>query len=284
MSGGEVALPAIAEGLTAAEVAGAIGTGAELGFGGLAMDGALAGSGALELAPFAAEAAGGGLFSSLVPDLGGIGEFIWDGEKLFGMTASQLAQQAALQGGAALLQDYGLQQQQNARDDAYDSYLKASNDIYSAQDSIYKSGLEDAWGDFDSKLSGAKADMMSEYDLTRPSLAPEGGLVGESTPDVVKSDLARRAGETAAYNRSRAEKLADLNSMSSLLRMGADKTTSTNQRVQMMGDAPNKAAQMGLDWGLADANNKGQQYIAGGNLMSGVGNLLMANQITKGNK
>lgn len=282
MTGGEVVLPAIAEGMTAAEVAGAIGTGAELGFGGLAMDGALAGS----LMPELASAAGGGLLADwgLSNVLSDLGNFVWDGNKAFGMTTQQLAQQGLLQGGAALLQNYGLEQQQSARDDAYDSYLKASNDIYQAQDSLYKTGLDDAWGDFDEKLGLAKADMMSDYDATRPSLAPEGGLVGESTPDVVKADLARRAGETNAYNRNRASNLADLNSMSSLLRIGADKTASTNQRVNMMGDAPGKAAQMGLDWGLADANNQGQAYTAAGNMMSGVGNLLMANQLTKGKK
>lgn len=241
--------------------AGSLGAGT---LGGMEVLGGL-GSGLAFTAP-AAAAAAPGMFSSLASALG--------------MTPTQLAVQGGLQAGSLGLQSIGAAQQQAAREAAMRQY----NDRFAAtsaqQQQLFGDNVAQHWGEFAADQSSALDDWLKQYTAGAQNFSGASAGAPESTPDVVKADLSRRTQAADDFNFGKAKAAGDMASLGSLLSGKALATHEANTKIGNLAKV-NQAAAGDLTTGLTLAGAKGQTEMAGGNLLSGIGNLMLASKLSK---
>jgi hypothetical protein len=113
---------------------------------------------------------------------------------ILGLTPTQWGQQALFRGGDALLKGIGESRVNDARDSAISRHEQFIMDSLPARDAAFSSALTPFdRANFDQAFANKKAEMISEFDATRPQFTF--AQAPDSTPQEVKSDITRRRQE-----------------------------------------------------------------------------------------
>lgn len=198
---------------------------------------------------------------------------------MIGLSPQQMAMQGALQGGAALFQGMGANQNRNAQNNAYDIFNQRIDSNTAGINNAFDAAAN-PYGNFTSDVGANKNSLIATYDATRPTFHTGLENMPESTPDVVKLDMARRMAETDDASRAQYASAADMTAFSNLLGM---RSLNNAEQLRKIGSlqANNKTAQAQLQQGLALGANAGSTMTGVGDMMSSTGNLLLASQLSK---
>lgn len=198
-----------------------------------------------------------------------------------GLNGGQWLQQGALQGGSMLMKKMAADQVDEARQRSYDRYNQLADENAADVEAAFGKALT-PWdkATLDQNLASMRASGMSEFDATRPQYFSTNEGLPESTPDVVKSDIARRTTEARTAARNRYSALNDMNSFSNLLGLNAINAQDQAAKIKAaQGVSKTNSSQLSRD--LQFDNNAGNLLSGAGDMTSSMGNLLLASQLSK---
>lgn len=198
-----------------------------------------------------------------------------------GLSGNQWLLQGALQGGSMLMKKMAADQVDEARQRSYDRYNQIADQNAADVEAAFGKALT-PWdkASVDQSLASMRAGGMSEFDATRPQYFSTNEGLPESTPDVVKSDIARRTTEARTAARNRYSALNDMNSFSNLLGLNAINAQDQAAKIKAaQGVSKTNSSQLSRD--LQFDNNAGNLLSGAGDMTSSMGNLLLASQLSK---
>lgn len=201
-----------------------------------------------------------------------------------GLTQNQWQQQLIGQGIAAGLQYAGNSQSQDAQDETTAAYYDTMNQIEAAR----MAELEKGMAAYTPENMSAAADKYraendAAYNANNPGNVDTSSYLGVVAPQSVKDDYTAAAEAGAGRAKTNYDNLVDMKAMSALLGMNADSLNQSIYKANMQ-NSVGQAATAGYGLGMQQAGQEGQWLSGAGSLVGGLGNLVLANQVSKGTK
>jgi hypothetical protein len=206
------------------------------------------------------------------------------GNTLFGLTGTQLAQQAALQGGATLIQTLGAQQKQKEQEKVDEDYLYQMDQL----DNQAQAQFAESMAGFTPEAAAAgkekfMADQLGMYDANMLNMIdPSSGLLAGTPQEVIDTYRSKAAAE-ATRGRNQFTQMSEMRSLGNFLTGAENKFKQGQVGLGNLGSI-GQASTSGYGQGSAAVAGGGNALGGVGSMVGSLGNLMLANQLSKGKK